>query len=59
MMGLEKTKAQSGEVSRSARALEKDKIMALYRICIADLSLSPEKRAAGTLRYVSIFYLYY
>lgn len=53
MMGLEKTKAQKGEVSRSARALEKDMLLALYKICVSNPALTPEARAAGTLRYVS------
>ena len=52
MIGLEKRKAKDGEISRSARALTRDHMLALHRVCITDPQLGPAERVAGTMRYV-------
>ncbi|KAJ7450707.1 hypothetical protein B0H11DRAFT_1612766, partial [Mycena galericulata] len=52
MVGLEKTKAKSGEVSSSARALALDDIHRLYAHCMnATLSVAQKRR--GIIRYVA------
>ncbi|KAJ7628601.1 hypothetical protein FB45DRAFT_1079705 [Roridomyces roridus] len=52
MVGLEKTKAKSGEVSSSARALSLEDMHRLYDHCLKP-SLSLAERRAGTVRYVA------
>ncbi|KAJ7792817.1 hypothetical protein B0H14DRAFT_2623484 [Mycena olivaceomarginata] len=52
MVGLEKTKAKSGEVSSSARALSLDDIQRLHNHCL-DSSLTPAQKRAGIVRYVA------
>ncbi|KAJ7860973.1 hypothetical protein B0H14DRAFT_3134723 [Mycena olivaceomarginata] len=52
MVGLEKTKAKSGEVSSSARALSLDDIHRLYDHCL-NPSLSLAEKRAGIVRYVA------
>ncbi|KAJ7882606.1 hypothetical protein B0H14DRAFT_2565293 [Mycena olivaceomarginata] len=52
MVGLEKTKAKSGEVSSSARALSLDDIHRLHNHCL-DPSLTPARKRAGIVRYVA------
>ncbi|KAJ7137296.1 hypothetical protein C8R46DRAFT_817303, partial [Mycena filopes] len=52
MVGLEKTKAKSGEVSSSARALALEDIHRLYDYCMrADLTLA--ERRGGIIRFVA------
>ncbi|KAJ6603241.1 hypothetical protein DFH09DRAFT_810307, partial [Mycena vulgaris] len=52
MVGLEKTKAKSGEVSSSARALALDDIHRLHDYCM-NPNLSVAQRRAGITRYVA------
>ncbi|KAK7034806.1 hypothetical protein R3P38DRAFT_3493029 [Favolaschia claudopus] len=52
MVGLEKTKAKSGEVSSSARALALEDIHRLYKHCL-DSNLTVAQRRAGIIRYVA------
>lgn len=53
MIGLEKMKAKSGEVSQSARALMVEDVYRLYHHCVGqDVSSKAEKRQ-GIVRYVS------
>ncbi|KAJ7723578.1 hypothetical protein B0H16DRAFT_1787671 [Mycena metata] len=52
MVGLEKTKAKSGEVSSSVRALALEDIHRLYDHCI-NLNLSLGERRAGTVRFIA------
>lgn len=60
MIGLEKTKAKLGEVSRSARAIHYEDMMRLHHICIESQELTTVQRQQGTVRYVRIhFTLHY
>ncbi|KAJ7758785.1 hypothetical protein B0H14DRAFT_3598036, partial [Mycena olivaceomarginata] len=52
MVGLEKTKAKSGEVSSSARALSLDDMHRLYDHCL-NPSISLAEKRAGIVRYVA------
>jgi hypothetical protein len=52
MVGLEKTKAKSGEVSSSARALSLDDIHRLHDWCMKP-GISLAQRRSGIIRYVS------
>ncbi|KAK7006580.1 hypothetical protein R3P38DRAFT_3325946 [Favolaschia claudopus] len=53
MVGLEKTKAKSREISSSARALSLEDIHRLYQHCMSP-DLSSAQRRAGTVRYVCL-----
>ncbi len=53
MMGLEKTKARSGEISRSARALMLDDMHRLHDLCFDSINSTPAKLRWGIVRYVS------
>jgi hypothetical protein len=53
MVGLEKTKAKSGEVSSSARALSLDDMHRLYDHCL-NPSISLAEKRAGIVRYVRV-----
>jgi hypothetical protein len=52
MIGLEKMKARSGEVSQSARALMREDMHRLYDYCM-DSTQMPEESRWGVVRYVS------
>lgn len=53
MIGLEKMKARSGEVSQSARALLREDMHRLYDYCM-DSTHTPEERRWGVVRYVRV-----
>jgi hypothetical protein len=53
MLGLEKMKAKSGEVSQSARALMLDDIYRLYHHCVGR-DMPEAERRRGIVRYVRV-----
>jgi hypothetical protein len=53
MVGLEKTKAKSGEISQSARALSLDDMHHLFDLCISSPASVADKRW-GIVRYVHL-----
>jgi hypothetical protein len=53
MIGLEKMKARSGEVSQSARALLREDMHRLYDYCM-DSTHTTEERRWGVVRYVCV-----
>jgi hypothetical protein len=53
MIGLEKTKAQAGEVSQSARALTLDDMHRLHGVCTSSDKSAVEQRW-GIIRFVCI-----
>jgi hypothetical protein len=52
MVGLEKTKAKSGEVSQSARALTLEDMHRLHDECVGGNSKSVSEQRWGVVRYV-------
>ena len=57
MIGLEKTKAAAGEVSKSACALTLADMHKLHQLCLETLGLSLGECCWSVVRYVSIFAL--
>jgi len=57
MIGLEKQKARSGEVSQSARALLREDMHRLHHHCLHDPSTTgmPEEKRWGVVRYVCTY----
>jgi hypothetical protein len=55
MIGLEKLKARNGEVSKSARALDREDMYNLYYQCIGREDITEAELRAGTVRHVSSF----
>jgi hypothetical protein len=51
MVGLEKIKARSGEISQSARALTLDNMHCLYDYCMRSTA-PPKEQRWGIVRYV-------
>lgn len=58
MIGLEKTKAKLGEVSRSARAIYYEDMIRLYHVCLKDKGLTQVQLKQGAVRYVSLYSFY-
>lgn len=56
MTGLEKTKADAGEISHSARASGLEDMHRLFHITVGNSKLSFADRRAGTIRYVRFAY---
>jgi hypothetical protein len=54
MIGLEKMKARSGEVSQSAHALMLEDIYCLYDHCVGQDMSSKAEKCRGIVRYVSV-----
>jgi len=58
MIGLEKIKARSGEVSQSARALMLEDVYHLYHHCVDQDIPSKAEKCRGIVCYVSIILCY-